>query len=421
MLRTKHARALWVIVAAVVIAVPAWVSASSSTAQTPTAPQLNAPPLFATAGQSRTVAAIAGGNPITVRLMVKAPQSTTHVPVVMHRTEGDTWEGAIPSNLVRAPAVDYSVTSTFTTTSLQSDTARLVVLGTIRQTKPLVTSTGGASIANLALGGPAGLGVRGGNESARELPPSFAIDTMRNKLVVLDAVNARLVSVGLHNGSVAKLPLANGSTTASDVVIDASGTAYVLDQTNDTLIKVSNGSQTVVSAIGATGILGSRLAQDSATQTTYFRDVEQGAFLPLLDHGRRVSAADRRAKRRAGMPTKAGDLAAEVDGNTVVFGFAGADPRGFGVSFDDRVLDASDVVADDDGVVWSLIGVYQASTDSAAVHLVRLDPETGAARMISVGASVPGDVTRRLAPAGHGVVLLESNGAALDFVRFETL
>jgi hypothetical protein len=414
MLRSRYTRAFAIACTAVAIAVPSWMAANSSGAEAPTVPQLTAPPLFAVAGQSRVVTAIVDGDPLVVRLIAQHPQQTTSVPVIMRKSEDGLWQASIPSHAVRPPAVVYSVTATYAGSSLSSESARLVVLDDIRTAASGASSIAGRTIASLPL--DAELGVRGGDESAKELPASFAVEPSTGNLLVLDSVNARVLRLDGSGAVVGTTPLAGGTTTASDIVFDRSnGAAYVLDQTNDSVIALAPGGQTTVNALGTRAeALGSRLAQFS--RTTYLKKAGQGRYIPLLDRGRRVSAADRPARTRDGLPTKIGALAAEVEGNDVVFGLVGTEPHGFRVSFDGTVLDAGELLADDDGIVWLLVGV--ASGDGAAMHLVRLDPADGSASSTEVGASLPGDVTRRLASAGTGVIVLESDGSSLRYVRY---
>jgi hypothetical protein len=83
------------------------------------------------------------------------------------------------------------------------------------------------------------------------------------------------------------------------------------------------------------------------------------------------------------------------------------------------VLDVPDAVVDADGAVWALVGLSDG--DAASVLLVHVDPAAGTARSTAVDPSVPGDVTRRLAAASRGVVLLEGEESTLRLVGFEQL
>jgi hypothetical protein len=265
------------------------------------------------------------------------------------------------------------------------------------------------------------LGTSGGNESATEIPPSFAIDELAQRVLVLDAVHSRIVSFDMAGKVREKRKLKTKSKTASDVVVDAPNhRTIVLDQAKDTITDISGSRQTVVSDVGAGGRpFGSRLTYDTRGDTAYVRDVAQGSFVPVLARGQRTSAAEQRAGTRSGAPTSIGDLALEVSDSSVTFGLTGSDPHGYQIDFADQVLEATDAVVDGEGIIWALVGLYKA--DSAATMLVRLDPATGESKAAQVPTAVPGDVTRRLAGARRGVLFLTGRSQTIDLIRYETL
>ena len=72
-------------------------------------------------------------------------------------------------------------------------------------------------------------------------------------------------------------------------------------------------------------------------------------------------------------------------------------------------------------MIWALVGLYRHEVGSVSTVLVRIDTSDGTAKTTVVDPSVPGDTTRRLAPADHGVVLLEGEGRSIRLVGFEQL
>jgi hypothetical protein len=203
----------------------------------------------------------------------------------------------------------------------------------------------------------------------------------------------------------------------TDVVDGLRGSVLVLDQVRDEVVEVGSGSQRTIGHVGARKHdRGARLAFDASSDTVFVSDATQGRFVPLVKNGRKATSRERSAQAADGAPTALGALGAEVDGNSVLFGLDSGSGRGYRVTFADQVLDATDVTVDGLGVIWGLVGV--ARGPDAEMYLVSVDPSTGDSTAAPVPVSLPGDITRRLAAADDGVVLMNGTEKALSFVRF---
>lgn len=415
--RRKRRVALFAIVVGVLAVTPVWLPAGSAPASAPI-PLLDAPPLFTAAGRAREVRAIVPGDPDAAGLVVSAGNGPA-LRYPMRRVDDETWVGTIPPSALSSSEITYAVAADHGSATSTSDEARLVVLDSVHASSPQATRRSSRTIAELQLGpGPDELGVQGGEESATELPPSFAVDVAAKKIHVLDAVKRRIVSFGMDGRRLGKTTLT--MKAASDIVVDPdSHDLYVLDQAQDVLVQVSARGQRTWPEIGARRLpFGARLAYDARRHAAYVRDAAQGRHVPVVIRGEKTTGAERSSQARAGTPTATGDLAVEVGARSVTFGVTGSTTRGFEVAFDDDVLEAGEAVVDDGGVIWSLVGLYERDADTASLVLLRLDPD-GAATTTNVDPSLPGDVTRRLASAGRGVVLLEGDGRTLRLVGFE--
>ncbi len=402
----------------------AWVNASSSPPPSIFGvPQLNAAPLIGSTGVQESVSAFVTGAVDTVDLVVTDTETGHSSVVPMDQQGDDIWTGSIPSNLVDEANLIYRVDAELDAVSKSSPAAELVVLDNLRKSTPELVANTGETVLTKALGnGPNELGARGGNESARELPPSFAVDG-EERIHVLDAIKSRVVTFDRSGAALSKFDLAGLTRTASDIFVANDGTTFVLDQTKDAIETIAyNGARSYKGGLGVRSQpLGALLAHLSESGTTYVREATQGRFLPILKNGREVSRSERTADARAGVPTPDGDLAVEVAGRSVTYALSDDMAAGYSLSFADQVLDAAETVVDGDGFIWSLVGTYDAASDGASMYLVAINPATGNSRMAPVGVSVPGDVTRRLVSAGQGVALMEGDGDTLSFVRFQTI
>jgi hypothetical protein len=399
----------------------AWVNASSSSPLG--IPQLNAAPLIASTGVSEAVSAVVTGAADAVELVITDPATGDSSVVPMQEQDEDIWTGSIPSSLFDDADLVYSVSAALDDVTKHSETAELVVLDSLRRSTPALVENSGRTLLAATLGdGPDELGVRGGRESAKELPPSFAVDG-EERVHVLDAVKSRVLVFDGSGAAASRFELTGLTTTASDLVLGEGGATFVLDQAKDAIEEIaSDGRRTYRSELGVrTQPLGTVLEHVRESATTYVREATQGLFIPVLKDGRVVSTADRDTDTRAGVPSPEGDLAVEVAGRTVTYALSSDRTAGYRLTFTDQVLDAAETVVDDDGFVWSLVGVYNSGSETASKYLVRIDPDTGSSRMVRVGSSVPGDVTRRLVGARRGVALMEGNGKTLSFVRYQEI
>jgi hypothetical protein len=395
------------------------VATSSPTVAPANPPVLSSPPLFAAAGQGREVAAEVPAEPGGVRLVVTNAATGATASYPMQRQTETRWTGTIPGGEAGSD-LEYSVSADYADASVASDEAHLIVLEELVPVDATAVANAGRTLMTLKLGDTGELGSRGGDESATEIPPSFAVDEQAQEVLFLDAVNNRIVAFDMKGHPTRTIPLETDSRSASDVLFDpGSRTARVLDQARDTLLEVTDKSQRRVAGLGLRGSAdGARLSYDPRDDAAYVRDVAQGRFLPVTRGGRRASSSHRASGSRAGAPTPLGNLAIEVGDHSVTFGLTGSTSRGFRLDLADEVLDAGEVLVDGDGTVWGLVGLYQSGSDSAYTVLVRLDPSSGATETTRVPSSVPGDVTRRLAAVRHGVVLLEGEGDTLRLVAF---
>jgi hypothetical protein len=410
---TRSAVPLGALIVSALLVLPAIGDSPPSASPPKTPPQLFAPPLFSASGQALTVTAVVTGQPKAVRLVVERAGETTSYPM---EADGDgVYSGTVPASDVGSGELSYAVSAEYDRRTNTSQAGRLVVLDAIEASSPKQVSRAGEVVAELGLGsGTDELGVSDNTEGARQLPASFVVDDAAGVVRILDTVKARLVDADSH-GVRSTTKLANGSTTATDVVRGRDGAVLVLDQVRDEVVEVSSRGQRAVSGVGArTRDGGSRLAFRS--DTIFVSDAVQGRFVPLVTKGRKTTADERSARSSDGLPTSIGAVAAQVDGNSVLFGLDAGTNSGFRVTFADQVLDAAEVTVDGAGRIWSLVGVYR--EPNAAMSLVSVDPETGTSEATPVGVSVPGDVTRRLVAAADGVVLMEGTEQSLRFVRF---
>lgn len=375
-----------------------------------TPPLLFAPPLFATAGQARDVSAIVTGVPDAVRLVVGDRSFEM-------RPSGDsTFSGTIPSELVTSE-LTYAVVASYGDVVNTSEPARLVALEEVRGSRPRLLSTAGTPIVDIGLGSRSDeLGASDAREGARQLPAAFVTDAAGRTITVLDTLKSRIVHA-TKDGVQEATKLANGTTTATDIVRGRKGSLLVLDQARDEVVDVTSTKQRAAGGVGTRKHdRGARLAFDAASDTIFVSDATQGRFLPLLKQGRKTTSRERSDQAADGAPTSIGALAAQVDGSSVVFGLDANRNSGYRVTFEEPVLDATEVVVDRAGVIFGLVGVVKGS--GAGMYLVSVDPVTGASTATPVPVSLPGDVTRRLAPADDGVVLMNGTDRALSFVRF---
>ena len=375
-----------------------------------TPPLLFAPPLFATSGQATAVSAVVTGEPDAVRLVVGDRSFDMH-------PDGDSmFTGTIPSELV-ASEVSYNVTAAYGNVTNTSENAHLVVLDEIRSSTPKILTGAGMPIVDIGLGSKSDeLGRSDSREGARQLPAAFVTDDAGQAVRILDTVKGRIVDA-TKDGVRKTTKLTNGSTTATDIVRGRKGSVLVLDQVRDEVVEVASKQQHSAGGVGASKHdRGARLAFEASSDTVFVSDATQGRFVPLVRNGRKTTSRERSAQAADGVPTSLGALAAQVDGNSVLFGLDAASDTGYRVTFTDPVLDASEVTVDAAGLIWGLVGVARGT--SAAMYLVSVNPSTGASAATSVPVSLPGDVTRRLAAADDGVVLMNGTDKALSFVRF---
>ena len=420
--KLRYALPVSAVLCVAVIGGAAWVDAKGGRPAKVSVPHLNAAPLIASTGVSETVSAVVSGTADAVELVVTDPETGEETVKPMHRDRNELWTASIPSSLIDEGKLIYRVTAAYDEVTKSSSLAELVVLDNLRQSTPTLVDNTGRTMQTATLGdGATELGVRGGKESAAELPPSFAVD-QEERVHVLDAVKGRVVVLD-GPGVSSTLDLTGVTTTASDVVLGEGGTTFVLDQAKDAIEEIAaNGNRTFRAGLGVRSMpLGALLVHMTDSGTTYIREATQGRFVPVLKNRQKVSASDRKSDTRAGIPTTEGDLAVEVAERTVTYALSEDRISGYRISFPDQVLDASETVVDDTGAIWSLVGVYNATNDTASKYLVRIDPDTGVSRMVSVGGSVPGDVTKRLVNAGRGVALMEGEGNTLSFIRFQTI
>ena len=421
MLRSRSARLVSVILAVTLgalIVIPAQGDDEPPAVTTPrTPPQLHAPPLFAVPGQAREVSAYVTGTPTAVRLLVQSTDGERTVP--MRPASDFLYTATIPGDAVRGGDLTYSVAADYPEKTNHSEPGHLVVLDNIAPSTAKLTSTTGETLATFELGDKSDqLGVRGGQDSARELPPSFTIDERRGQLLVLDAVKSRVVTADMKGRIRKKTPVPGGTATASDLVLGSNGARLILDQVRDEVIELSEQGSRSFKGVGiADRTRGARLAFDAESSTIFASDPIQGRFVPVVTKGRRTTKSERRTQSADGVPTALGALAAEVDGNSVVFGLDGGRGVGFRVSLPDRVLDVSEVAVDGNGVLFGLVGTVK--DDGAAMHLVQVDPAAGASVATPVGVSLAGDVVRRLTALNSGVALMEGTTNSISLVRFD--
>ncbi len=419
--KLRYALPVAVVACVAVVGGNTWIDANAG--PTLGVPQLTSAPLIGSEDVPETVSAVVAGAAEEVELVVSDPETGESSTFPMHQESGELWVGSIPSNFIDEGNLVYSVTAELDNVTETSQSAELVVLDNLKRSTPTLVERTVQTVLSVSLGeGPNELGVRGGRESATELPPSFAVDAEEH-IHFLDAIKHRVLVFDRAGVVTSRYDLNGLTETASDIIVDDEGTAYVLDQVKDAIETITaDGDRTYKSGLDlGTQALGAVLAHAADSGTTYIREATQGRFVPVLHAGDQVAAHDRDADMRAGLPTSAGDLAVEVAGNSVTYALSEDRTSGYRLSFADAVLDAPETVVDGTGAIWGLIGVYRESVDRPVVYLVRIDPESGASRRVEVGTSVPGDVTRRLAAAGTGVVLLEADQSKLRLDRFETL
>jgi hypothetical protein len=360
------------------------------------------------------------GAPERVRLIVRDGTGRETDSFAMQRSDDPIWTGDIPIEDVSDAGSTYTVAAYYPDGRASSRSAQIVALDRVLKSAPDIAPGRARTILEAPIGNGAGqLGRLGGDEGATQLPPSFAIDEPRGRILVLDAAKERLAV--FEDGRIASA-LNVGSTTASDVVTDSEGSAFVLDQAKDKLIELTGRDRRSWSSVGTRHHgRGARIEHNEATATTYVRDASQGRLLPLVRRGDVVDRKDRASRARDGVPTSRGDLAVEADRQHVTYGNIGDRSVGYRVDFSDEVLDAGETVVDGKGTIWSLVGVYRSDAGRAATMLVSVDPHTGKSHMTEVATSVPGDVTRRLAPADEGAVVLEVTGDSLLLNRYDDL
>jgi DNA-binding beta-propeller fold protein YncE len=233
---------------------------------------------------------------------------------------------------------------------------------------------------------------------------------------------------------VSETPLTTRSRTVTDIVVEpGTGRRYLVDQTENEIIRWDSNGQTVIENADVKREPRSmRLAADG--DEVYVRKASQGEHAPAVRDMKPVTtqAKESDAKGGATTDTRNGINVEVGEDELVVADTCGFDwgnakracsdgsTRGIRIGLP-GLVDVRDHVLDLSGRLWALGGVIDESTDELTMLLLQIDLLHGTVIARQVDGSVPGDATRQLAPLESGVVLLEGDSDSLQFTRYNTL
>ena len=257
------------------------------------------------------------------------------------------------------------------------------------------------SVSALSFGGLGALATReGGQQSSLIVPSALAYDPISRSAVVLDTAGAKLVFVPLDGSTIGTRPLP--VSTASDVLIDAvSGTALVVDQASASVYGVTPNEVRSLAVPSLRQVpRGSRFDFDDSTREVVLADRFSLASVRVADASPVIPAGP-----SASRPSQASKTPITIiRGNDVAVFSENVDQPlivgGFGT-----LIDIRDSARAGD-TLWMLVSEREG--ERVVRNLVRVDLRTGDSQKSRIDISIPGDMTRLLAPiSSQAVVILD--------------
>jgi hypothetical protein len=372
--------------------IPATLMAQPILQEEPSSIEVWSPPLFAAASSSRQVgvAVMSEGVPESVKLIVQAPEATAVVP--MQQTEDGLWSASIPAELMQPPLVQYRVEARQGASTFSSPVYDLEVFASM---PTLIATQTGLSRKVLVRGGwGSGKGQFGRGLSEAEIldsVPSFAVDSARDRVYVLDTLNTRIQVFDLA-GQYQKF-LALPSSTISDLVVDpATGELHLFDNAQDQAYTLTVELAAASLKAQATPVFAAAGPLDTLPPP------------PGLAPEAQALAPDDQA------PTDE-TLVADVEGTAAIIAYGGEARTALRVELGAEVLGVSNLIVDRRGAIWAMASLHSAAEGEMPVKSVvlRVDPASQQAQTTEVEATVPVGASRRIVAEGEGAALLEGD------------
>jgi hypothetical protein len=353
---------------------------------------ISAPPLLEV-GRDTPIAIAADPSAREVTVLVPATGRT--FDLTFHRSAG-LWLGTI-----RLDSAGDSVlqVNSQAGTSTRSSSITVYAYASVGHITAKPSDSVEISLAVLPYGGDSGaVGRRIGNQAATIVPSSIGYDPQLDEAIISDPVNGRLVFVALSPGSAQSRTVALPSHSFDDVLVNPENSVvYAIDQSRGQLYRVEGSRVSVISSPDLRTVpLGLRVGLEANSDTVFWPDLATRSLRGVAKDGATSSLPPTNVARSS-QP-----ISIVEDGKITIASFG--ERSVLVVDGLPDILDVRDIVTDPYGQIWMLVGYLQDRTVHRA--LVLLDPNNGTARYTQVDVSVPGDMTRLLAPREAGSVLL---------------